>query len=126
MKIFIAFMLLFFTNCLAPTAISATVNVKTFVAHSVISPIKKLSFKEKLLLKLSKKEAQKLTKIQRLLLIGLLLIFLGVILLAIGNSKAKSGGFFAGFEESIIGVVATSVGLLTVLTSVILSNRDKL
>jgi hypothetical protein len=45
MKIFIAFMLLFFTNCLAPTAISATVSVKMAVAHSVVFTDKTLIFK---------------------------------------------------------------------------------
>jgi hypothetical protein len=45
MKIFIAFMFLFFTNCLAPTAVSATVNVKTAVVYSVVSFDKPLIFK---------------------------------------------------------------------------------
>ena len=131
MKLFIAFMLVFFTNCLAPTAISATVNAKTVVTYS-ISLTKKLSFKQKLFLRLSNKDGEKLTKVQRVLIIGVLFIILGVILWAIGDSKAKAtqqGGFslsFAGFVERITGKISTSIGLLTVLTSIILSNRDKL
>jgi hypothetical protein len=47
MKIFIAFMLLFFTNCLAPTAISAMANTKTAVAYSTNSLSKASNFRPK-------------------------------------------------------------------------------
>jgi archaellum biogenesis protein FlaJ (TadC family) len=133
MKIFIAFMLVFFTNCLMPATISATINAKTVIAHSVIAPVKKLSFKEKLLLKLSKKEEAKLSKFQRFLLIGILLLILGVILFYVSDQKSKAapqGGFvpsFAGTGELLLGLVASGLGLIFILAGAIgaATKKDK-
>jgi hypothetical protein len=131
MKIFIASLLLFFTNCLAPTAVSATVNVKTAVAHSVISPVKKLSFKEKLLLKLSKKDGVKLKAFQVILLVGILLLILGVILFYVSDQKSKAapqGGFVPSFEgvgEGLLGLASSGLGLIFIIASVIGSATKK-
>ena len=77
MKIFIAFMLLFFTHCLAPTGISATVDAKMAVSHSVISPVKKLESKHKL------EEAK--AKINFIFL-GIILILVGLLVLSAGRT----------------------------------------
>jgi hypothetical protein len=121
MKIFIASLLLFFTNCLAPTAVSATVNSKTVIAHSVISPVKKLSFKEKLLFKLSKKDGKKPKAFQWILLIGVFFLIVGMILLSIGANSSS----FAGFDELLFGLVSGVLGLVLLITGAIIGSFKK-
>jgi beta-lactamase regulating signal transducer with metallopeptidase domain len=123
MKIFIAFMLLLFTNCLAPMAISATVNVKTAVANSVISPAKKLNFKEKIFLKLSKKEGGKLSKFQIFLLIGVILIVAGIVLLIVANQRSKNANSFEGFGDTFIAGLSIGLGAISLIVGLITKNK---
>jgi hypothetical protein len=133
MKYFIAFLLLFIAPNFAPNTAFAAINSTETVSNPTVSPHKKLSFKEKLLLKLSKKEEAKLSKFQRFLLIGILLLILGVILISIGDSKAKAapqGGFvpsFAGFGETLFGLGASGLGLIFILAGAIgaATKKDK-
>jgi hypothetical protein len=78
MKIFIAFMFLFFINCLAPAAISATVNAKTAVVHSVIYPAKKLNFMQKLENAKPKND---------FIILGIILILIGLLVISIGRNE---------------------------------------
>jgi hypothetical protein len=119
MKSFIAFMLLFFTNCLAPTAISATVNAKTIIVHSVISPNEKLSFREKTCLKVSKKDGD--GPIMRTFLVaGVLFLVAGLLFLKIADNKSKSNAQasfaisfnFAGLGEQIVGLILCLVAYM--------------
>jgi hypothetical protein len=125
MKVFIAFILLFFMNCLAPVAISATVNIKTAVAHSVTSHVKRLSFKEKLYLKLLGKSTQKLTMSEIILIFGILLLIGGLILISTGESKSAAQPanslvpHLAGLGESVFGVILLSFGIIMSLSSAI-------
>jgi hypothetical protein len=121
MKIFIAFMLLFVTNCLAPVAVSATFNVKTAAVSSVILPVKKLNFKERFYLKLSGKAKQENTRNKDSFALAIILIVLGLILMVIGDSAAKaaasrpSNGFipsFDGLGESLLGGTISSIGIM--------------
>jgi protein-S-isoprenylcysteine O-methyltransferase Ste14 len=126
MKIFIAFMLLFFTNCLAPVAISATVNAKMAVAHSVISPNEKLNFREKLSLKVSKKDGD--DPIMRIFfVVGVLFLVLGLLFFKIADNKSKANAHasfaisfnLAGLGEQILGLLLCLVaGLLLFMASV--------
>jgi hypothetical protein len=131
MKYFIAFLLLFFAPNFALNTAFAVTNSTHVALHSTISPYKKLTFKEKLLLKLSKKEVEKLSKFQRILLIGVLLIVVGVILMVVGDNKAKAapkGGFvpsFDGVGETILGFGAAFLGLLVVLVDIIVAKTSK-
>jgi hypothetical protein len=121
MKIFTAFMLIFFTNCPTPAAISATINAKTAVAYSVIAPVKKLSFKEKLLFKLSKKDGKKPKAFQWILLIGAFFLIVGMILLSIGANSSS----FAGFDELLFGLVSGVLGLVLLITGAIIGSFKK-
>jgi hypothetical protein len=125
MKIYIVFMLLFFTNCLAPTAILATVNFKTAVGHSVISPVKKPSFKEKSILKILKRRLGNPKKGGDYFVIGLFLIGVGIYLINAGNAKAAAAkpnplgiGSFDGFGEYVLGAVILVIGLVVFLVDI--------
>jgi hypothetical protein len=121
MKYFIAFFLLFIAPNFAPNTAFAAINSTQTVSNAPLSPHKKLSFKEKLLLKLLKKEGKKLNGFQTLLIVGILLLIVGVILLFIGDSKAKAappsllGESLAGFGETIGGILLGGLGLVLTL-----------
>jgi uncharacterized membrane protein len=87
MKYFIAFTLFFLTNCLAPASISAATNPINVAAHSATFTPKKLTFKQKLLLKITKKDGKKMSTAQILFLIGTVLILLGIVLMFVGANK---------------------------------------
>jgi hypothetical protein len=131
MKIFIAFMLLVLTNCLTPAAISATINAKTAVAYSVISPIKKRSFKEKSVFSPLRKRFEDSKKGGDYFVIGLFLIGIGIYLVNAGNAKAAAAkpnplgiGSFDGLGESLLGVSILVIGL-TIFFSNIFSKLRK-
>jgi hypothetical protein len=121
MKYFIAFLLLFFAPNFAPNTAFAAINSTSVVSHATVSPIKKLSFKDKLLLKLLKKEGKKLNGFQWLLIVGILLLIVGVILLFVGDSKAKAappslfGESLAGLGETLGGIILGGLGLVITL-----------
>jgi hypothetical protein len=126
MKYFIAFLLLFIAPNFAPNTAFAAINSSTYaVANSSVPVHKKLTFREKLLLKLSKKDGEKLSAFQIVLLVGILLLVLGVILISVGDRKANAapkGGLvpsFAGFGESLLGVGASGLGLVFILAAAI-------
>jgi hypothetical protein len=118
MKYFIAFFLLFIAPNFAPNTAFAAINSTQTVSNAPLSPHKKLSFKEKLLLKLAKKDGAKLSKSQNLLIIGIVLLIFGLILFSVGNSKANAapkGGLVPSFEgtsEFLLGLLASSFGLV--------------
>ena len=118
MKYFIAFMLLLLTNCGAPTAISAATNPTNVTPHSVVFPVKKLSFKQKLLIKLSKKNVEDIPKIQFFLFFGVLLFILGVILIINGKRIAAAAPkvglvpSFDGLGETFLGGASIGVACL--------------
>jgi hypothetical protein len=120
MKYFIAFLLLFLSPSFTPNTAFAAINSTHAVAHSAISPHKKLSFKQKWLLKLAKKDGEKLNKVQNFLLIGVLLLILGIILLVVGQQKSDA---FAqknptaifnkeGLGETVLGLASLGGALL--------------
>jgi hypothetical protein len=121
MKYFISFLLLFFAPNFAPNTSFAAINSTSVVSHTTVSSNKKLSFKDKLLLKLLKKEGKKLNGFQTLLIIGILLLIVGVILLFVADSKAKAappsllGDSLAGFGETIGGILLGGLGLVLTL-----------
>jgi hypothetical protein len=78
MKFLIAFILLIFSHCLAPTTILATVNVKTAAVHAHISPAKKLTFKHKL------EEAKRKNDF---IILGIVLILIGLLVISIGRNE---------------------------------------
>jgi uncharacterized membrane protein len=125
MKYFIAFMLFLFTNCLVPASISAATNPTNAAVNSTAFPARKLSFKQKLLLKLPMEEGKKWGKFQRNILIGLLLIFVGVVLMTVGASKSKAARQGAslysldGIGESFLGLCLTVLGLVLVVMNLI-------
>jgi hypothetical protein len=129
MKYFIAFFLLFIAPNFAPNTAFAAINSTQTVSNPTLSPHKKLSFKEKLLLKLSKKEEAKLSKFQRFLLIGILLLILGLILFYVSDQKSKAapqGGFvpsFAGFGEALLGLASSGLGLIFILAGAPTNSR---
>lgn len=139
MKYFITFLLLVF----APSSIPNTAFAATNPIHAVqgwtILPHKKLSFKEKLLLKFFKngEDKEKLDKANGFLLIGLLLLILTVVLFVVSDNKSKAEAarqaaspatYFslntAGIEEALGGCLTLIGSLLFLLSGY--SKRRKL
>jgi hypothetical protein len=127
MKIFIAFMLVFFTNCLAPAAISATVNAKNGISNSPIFANGKLDFKEKSTLKFSKKKLAKLKKIGRYIVFSIILIVFGILLLIVAKKKMSASSANSssntynlpdlsdGKVERFLGGLSIFVGILILI-----------
>ena len=133
MKIIITYMLLFLANCLAPAAISVTVNAKNGVSHSVILAPKKLTYKQRVVrnyLKLKAKfkakfKAKITTKALFFGILGLLFLLFGTwLMISIfqrspqptpqGGANNEAGGFILsiGLLSVIIGGVLLFIVVL--------------
>jgi hypothetical protein len=128
MKFFIAFMLFFFTNCLAPAAISATVN-STAASCFIISHTEKLNFGKESTFKCSKRKLKKLKNIGSYIEFSIILIVFGILLLIVAKKKISSApaaanssyniynlpDFPDGTIERFLGCLSIFLGILTLI-----------
>ena len=96
MRYFITFTLVFFINFLVPTTISAATNPKSNVAISRVTPPKKLSYKERVVLNYRKYQArfkatfkEKLKKSLAWWITGAILFGLGLLMITSTNRGNK-------------------------------------
>ena len=135
MKYFIAFILLFLTNCLVPTAVSGTVNVDNYVTPSHITPPKKLRYKERVVLNFQKYKAkfkatfkEKLRKSLGWWIASAVFLAMGIFLITSTNRRNKnaspqqiSDNNRAGGMAVVLGAVVLVFGIICLAIALVIS-----
>ena len=134
MTYFIPFILLFLTNYFVPTTVSATVNVKNSITHSDITPPKKLSYKERVVLNFQKYKArfkatfkEKLKKSLGWWIIGAISFSFGLLLITSANRRNKNMLQQTGEVDRAsgmvlaLGAVALGFGIIFLIIALIVS-----
>ena len=134
MKYFIPFIFLFFTNCLVPTAVLATVNVENYVTHSHITPPKKLTYRERVVLNYRKYQArfkatfkEKLKKSLGWWIIGAISFTFGLWLITSANRRNSNMLQQTGEVDRAsgmvlaLGAVALGFGIIFLIIALVVS-----